>query len=1009
MPAYTGTSAADTLNGSTGADTLTGLAGNDTYLVNSLSDVVVEASGGGTDTVRAAVLDALKTFSIEAWTYVENLAWTLTTAAILKGNAAANQITGNAGADTLYGAAGNDTLLGAAGNDSLVGGTGHDSLDGGTGTDMMVGGTGDDRYVIDSSADRAFEYASAGFDTIVSSVAKDLRVSWAQFIEGLLYTGTAAATLHGNAGNNRVESRGTAGDVLYGYDGHDTLDGGAGTAIDTLNGGDGNDVYVVDAGDVVNEALDEGIDTLVGAKLSLGGSYATTVENLFYTGATGKSVIGNALANVVSGGTGNDTVNGSTGNDTVLGGLGTDTVLGGTGNDLLYGGANPDVFWIVDRRLVADGNADRLEGGTGSDRYLIDSLADTVIEAAGTAGGTLDVVVSAIDMSLTRYATNAIEALVLQKGSGAWRAEGTADRGDILVGNERDNLLVGSGGDDTIASNADVSNLANPQSDVIDGGTGDDVLVAFDFGASATGTREVTFFGGTGNDLYLIGARFDSVGGQDSGGSDVALLLGSASLQALEGVETIVLYGADAELDIAARAALRQVYAAANGATSIYRGSFGTASDATGNDLANTIIGNNLNNGLAGGAGNDTIVGGKGADTLDGGTGNDELDGGLGNDWVVIDSAGDVAVEEADAGFDVLVSSIVTSLPLWANFEGLQYTGSTAVQMHNGIGNLTAEFLGGGRGNDTIDGFGGNDTLDGGRGADDIAGGDGNDVLRGAAGNDTVLGGLGDDTLEGGDGNDGLDGGGNWDVLAGDAGDDTLYGGDGRDTLDGGTGDDALLGENNDDTLVGGEGSDQISGGGAAAEGRTSSFGDHLWGDAQFGTGGGEADLFAFDTLTADNLVRETFTGSGAFGWTGGATIGDFEQTIDAIAIAAGFVGNGDAVIDSYTETQEPGETWAAGAELVFVRADVDELFAFSRTSFFDDISAESVAAVLGDADAIFGIDDRRLFVLDDGTNSAVFLFQSVDENATVTIDELYLVAVVTGTDALQPTDFVLF
>ncbi|WP_427501722.1 S8 family serine peptidase (plasmid) [Methylomonas sp. MED-D] len=109
---------------------------------------------------------------------------------------------------------------------------------------------------------------------------------------------------------------------------------------------------------------------------------------------------------------------------------------------------------------------------------------------------------------------------------------------------------------------------------------------------------------------------------------------------------------------------------------------------------------------------------------------------------------------------------------------------------------------------DEIYGGTGNDYLDGGAGYDLLLGEDGNDTLKGGYGysNDTLdeggIYGYGNDTLDGGDGNDLLQGSDGDDMLSGGDGSDTLYGGGGygADTLDGGSGDDVLQGGDGDDT-----------------------------------------------------------------------------------------------------------------------------------------------------------------------------------------------------------------
>lgn len=120
----------DTLDGGDGADTLGGGAGNDVYLAGT-GDRIVEASNGGTDTVRASA----------SWTLAVNVEHLLLIGpGILNGtgNTAANNLTGNTAANNLSGAAGADVLQGMGGNDVLRGGTGNDRLTGGGGADVFV-------------------------------------------------------------------------------------------------------------------------------------------------------------------------------------------------------------------------------------------------------------------------------------------------------------------------------------------------------------------------------------------------------------------------------------------------------------------------------------------------------------------------------------------------------------------------------------------------------------------------------------------------------------------------------------------------------------------------------------------------------------------------------------------------------------------------------------------------------------------------------------------------------
>ena len=143
------------------------------------------------------------------------------------------------------------------------------------------------------------------------------------------------------------------------------LDGGAGA--NKLTGGKGNDIYVLsNDADTLIELAGEGIDEVrIGVDdFTLGAN----LENLTLTGALSIDGLGNALANVMAGNSGNNRLNGLAGNDTLSGGAGNDLVEGGLGNDLM-------------------------KGGTGNDTYIVDSLADKVIE---TANEGRDLVVTAL-------------------------------------------------------------------------------------------------------------------------------------------------------------------------------------------------------------------------------------------------------------------------------------------------------------------------------------------------------------------------------------------------------------------------------------------------------------------------------------------------------------------------------------------------------------------------------------------------------------------------------------
>lgn len=317
-------------------------------------------------------------------------------------------IIGNAGSNVLTGGTGNDQIAGGDGNDTLIGGDGNDSLNGGSGDDVLTGGKGNDSFVIDAGIDTVTDLspgdvfivasgatlnATVSANYVASNVSRNagtanfttngfaVDLSLCQGPNGFNVVNTGAATtLIGNIGVN-VLTGGNGNDVISGGDGNDTLSGGEGNdrltggkGNDVLTGGKGSDVFTIDSGvDAITDvSTGDSFTIAAGATLNatLTSNYTATsasrnagTANFFTNGfavdlslcqgpngfnvlntGVGTTIIGNAGANVLTGGIENDLLFGGEGNDTLLGGDGNDLLQGGKGNDLLTGLAGSDVF-----------------------------------------------------------------------------------------------------------------------------------------------------------------------------------------------------------------------------------------------------------------------------------------------------------------------------------------------------------------------------------------------------------------------------------------------------------------------------------------------------------------------------------------------------------------------------------------------------------------------------------------------------------------------------------------
>ena len=228
---------------------------------------------------------------------------------------------------------GNDTFQGAALSDVLYGYAGNDSINGGGGGDTMVGGLGNDVYTVDTVADRVYESAGEGSDTVRSAVTFSLLAG--QEIEILQTTnthGTGILNLSGNALGQRI----------YGNDGRNFINGAGGA--DSMYGYAGNDVYLVDnIADRCYECGGGGLD-LIKASISYRIQEGTSVDWLQTNSTAGTATInltGNANSNRIYGNAGNNVLAGREGNDflNAFGGndiFRFDTALGPSNVDTIY-------------------------------------------------------------------------------------------------------------------------------------------------------------------------------------------------------------------------------------------------------------------------------------------------------------------------------------------------------------------------------------------------------------------------------------------------------------------------------------------------------------------------------------------------------------------------------------------------------------------------------------------------------------------------------------------------
>lgn len=729
----TGNTGNNTLGGGTGNDTLIGGGGNDLFVMRSgdgndvISDFAVK--GVGADVLRLenysyATFDDLKSkISQVGPNAVIRLSDTDT---VVLRNVVASDLSalnfqfssinapqilvGTDGSDSLTGGNSSDTIIGGKGSDVMTGGTGSDvfALSKGDGadtvTDFRAGSGGDvlrlQAYGITSWASFQSSLKQVGADTVISLGGTDAitlkNVTASQLVQANLALDHSIAA---SGGQSHWFATSVAG-IFDGTAGNDLMS--TNVAGVTLRGGGGDDSYNVVDGDTVVEWAGGGIDTVQSWASTYTIAAGQEIENLLLMSSAASGfgnefdnrIVGNAAANLLGGGLGNDVLVGGGGKDTfvISAGGGLDIIT-----DFAAKGSDADIIRIDGYSYASfDGLKSRIvQVGPDTMIWLSDGDAITLRS------------VSAADLS----AANFVFVPALNR---------------TIVGTETVESLVGGAGADTITG--------GKGNDTISGGAGRDMFVQ----SKGDGSDTITDFtaGSQGDTLRLQSYGFNDFSAFQKAlkqvGADTIVSLGGGETLTLKGVIATALTTNNVVLDLSlpvsagpanwlSTSVTGALLSGTNGNDQLATNAMGvTLKGGLGDDIYHVMVGdtvmenaaqgidtvhawvpesymlpenvenlvlengnvsswgmgNDLNNRITGNAGNNTLIGGKGSDILTGNGGNDIFvvskgDGsdvitdfavnGAGRDMIRLDGMGfntfaDVKAAMSQLGVDTLIS-----------------------------------------------------------------------------------------------------------------------------------------------------------------------------------------------------------------------------------------------------------------------------------------------------------------------------------------------------------------
>ena len=432
---------------------------------------------------------------------------------------------------------------------------------------------------------------------------------------------------------------------------------------------------------------------------SASGGYAAgdTLSNIRHVigSVHGDMLTGSAAVNILNGGGGDDSFKGLADADTLNGGGGSDTasyagstavtinLVTGSGTG---GHAAGDTLISIENiigsdhadMIIANGDANVIDGGTGSDRVsyarsnagVTVDLSDGAAEVGGYARG--DVLSNIEGLTGSRHADRLT-------GSAASNSFDGGDGDDILTGLGGGDALNGGRGNDTASyagSNAGVTvDLSNNAAS--GGHAAGDTFISIE---NLTGSAEADMFTGTNQVNILTGG----------GGADVLRGLGGRDTLNGGGGDDRLNGGAGADMLNGGGGSDTVTYIDAGAGVTIDLG-LNTAQNSA--NEANGDIFNSIEN-IIGSGHDDVIISNDAANNINGGAGSDTVSYAKSNAGVTVDLSNSTAEVGGHAAGDVL-SNI-------ENFIGSDHSDTF-------IGDGNANVFMGGRGIDRFTGGGGDD------------------------------------------------------------------------------------------------------------------------------------------------------------------------------------------------------------------------------------------------------------------------------------------------------------